>query len=216
MKRDGFTLIEIIIALSLMGIILITIYQAFSGHVKAIEACREVEDRFQIGRTALDILFREIEGAYLGPEGSPCGFIGIMGKTEDGLPQDRLHFLTTSSFTADRGWAEGRIREISYWIMNDPETGESILMRREDTTPDEDCQGGGKEQIVSEGIKGIEFLFVDKDGREVEEWDSRINRRLPVAVRVTILVSGREDEGLELSTWIPIPLSSGLERGMGK
>jgi prepilin-type N-terminal cleavage/methylation domain-containing protein len=216
MKRNGFTLLEILISLSLIGIILTTIYQAFSGHARAIEECRIIEDRFQIGRNVIEIISREIEGAYLDPEAPSCGFICIKGESSEGIAQDKLHFLTTSSFTTDRRWTEGGIREISYWITRDPESDEHILMRREDTTPDQDCQGGGKEDILTDGIKGMKFIIYDSEGREFEEWDSRVNKSLPVAVKVTIIVGRKDEEGISLSTLIPLPLSSGLKRGIAR
>lgn len=216
MNRKGFTLLEILIAFILLAIILVTIYEAFFGHVKAMEATRLVEERYQIGRTALDILTREIEGAYLGMEieaanlGSdkpPLIFLGIDDQSVEGIPRDTIHFVTTSSFTGSNGWTDGGLREITYRVAVDPETEEELIMRREDITVDDDLQTGGSEQILAEGIKGLDFLFIDGEGNESETWDDAETNRLPVAVRITIIIAEEGTDGLSLSSWTSIPLS---------
>lgn len=211
MNRKGFTLLEILISLTLLAIVLTTIYQAFFGHVKAMEATRLVEERYQIGRTSLDILTRELEGAYLGSEESPLIFIGIDDQSVEGIPWDSIHFVTTSSFTGGNGWTDGGLREITYRVAVDPETEETLIIRREDITVDDDLQGGGSEQILAEGIKGLDFLFIDQEGNESETWDNAETNRLPVAVRITVITAEEGTDGLSMSTWTSIPLSVSVD-----
>ncbi len=80
-------------------------------------------------------------------------------------------------------------------------------MRREDITVDDDLQTGGSEQILAEGIKGLDFLFIDGEGNESETWDDAETNRLPVAVKITIIIAEEGTDGLSLSSWTSIPLS---------
>jgi type II secretion system protein J len=201
MNRNGFTLLEILLSLTLLAIILATIYQAFFGHVKTMEATRLVEEQYQIGRTALDMIAREIEGAYLGSKENAYIFLGIDDQSVEGTPTDTLHFVTTSSFTGSNRLEESGLREITYRFTVDEETEEGLIIRREDFTVDEDLQGGGVEQILAEGIKGIDLLFIDEEGKEVEAWDSAETGQLPKAVKITIVIEEEGTEGLSMSTW---------------
>ncbi len=209
MNRNGFTLLEILLSLTLLAIILATIYQAFFSHVKTMEATRLVEEQYQIGRTALDMIAKEIEGAYLGSEEHAYIFIGIDDQSVEGIPTDTLHFVTTSSFTGSNRLEESGLREITYRFTLDQETEEGLLIRREDFTVDEELQEGGMEQILAEGVKGIDLLFIDEEGKEVEAWDSAETKQLPMAVKITIIISEEDTEGLSMSTWTSIPLSLG-------
>lgn len=206
MNRKGFTLLEILISLTLLAIVLATIYQAFFGNVKTMEASRLVEERYQIGRTALDILAKEIEGAYFVSQGSPyIYFLGIDDQSVEGIPRDTLHFVTTSSFTGSHGWPDGGLREVSYRIAIDPETEEAFIMRREDITVDDDKKEGGSEQILAEGIKGLDLLFINEEGNEMETWDYEQSDQLPVAVRITLFIDEEGSDGLSMSIWASIP-----------
>jgi type II secretion system protein J len=216
MSRNGFTLLEILLSLTLLAIILATIYQAFFGHVKTMEATRLIEEHYQIGRTALDIMAREIEGAYLGSEEHTYIFLGIDGQSVEGVPTDTLHFVTTSSFTGSDRLQESGLREITYRFTVDQETEEGLIVRREDQTVDEDLQTGGREQILAERIKGLDLLFIDEEGKEVEAWDSAESKQLPVAVKITIFIDEEGTEGLSMSAWTSIPLSLGKSKQVHK
>jgi len=94
MNRKGFTLLEILISLTLLAVVLAIIYEAFFQNIKTMEASRGVEERYQIGRTALDIIAREIEGAYFVEKGSLyISFLGIDDQSVEGEPRDTLHFV---------------------------------------------------------------------------------------------------------------------------
>ncbi|MDZ4383099.1 MAG: prepilin-type N-terminal cleavage/methylation domain-containing protein [Thermodesulfovibrionia bacterium] len=113
---NGFTLLEVLLSLTLLTIILGAAYSSFFTIQRAIERFTDVSLKYQDARTALDLMQREIEGALLkNPMSSvrdnndKTTFIiedrDIFGKTTS-----RLH-LTAFSFKGSG------INTISYFVQ---------------------------------------------------------------------------------------------------
>jgi prepilin-type N-terminal cleavage/methylation domain-containing protein len=67
-RRSGFTLIEILIAVTIFGIISMAVYSTFRVGLTSYEAGRERMVVTQTGRVALDLLTRDLRSLYyLGP-----------------------------------------------------------------------------------------------------------------------------------------------------
>ena len=62
---NGFTLLEVLLSLTLLTIILGAAYSSFFTIQRAIERFTDVSLKYQDARTALDLMQREIEGALL-------------------------------------------------------------------------------------------------------------------------------------------------------
>ena len=174
----GFTLIEVLISLTLLTVVLGAVYSTFFSVHRAIERFETVSLKYHEVRTSLDIMRREIEGAVLK---NPMADDGAQNKTSFNI-RDRDIFgrnasaldLTAFSF---RG---GKVDTISYFVSEN----EGKLELVKSVTPAIIGRGAYKIGMI-EGIEGfnVEILFNNK---WVGTWDSSDTGKLPDIVRLSI------------------------------
>ena len=203
LKNRGYTLVEVMLAAAIVALIMVIIYGAFAGSLKSMKISREGGDVYRKSRLILNRMAQELSCAHLPFEqeisGIQYAFIGE-DKEVDGVPQDTVHF--TSSALPLRGPSKG-LKEIGYYIALDPETDEPDLLMREDTTPDDHSDEGGRNYLLAEGIWGLDFTYYDDRGREWKRWDSTSTifaGKLPHLVKISIFCKDERGEPFSLAT----------------
>lgn len=177
-SNKGFTLMEVLISLTLLTIVLGTVYSSFFSIHRATERFDSVSLKYHETRIALDIMRREIEGALLK---NPMAKDGAKNKTVFNI-RDRDIFgrkasaldLTAFSF---RG---GKVDTISYFIRENK--GKLELMKS--VIPSIRSRGNYTIGMI-EDIEGfsVEISFNNK---WVGTWASSDTGRLPDVVRLNI------------------------------
>ncbi len=203
----GFTLLEILVAISLLFIVLVTVYQSFHVHVQSIERAIQVQRKNQAARLVLSMIARDLQNAYwplfgedeleeeetesgkpLSPEGQGIIHFLVQPIQEGGRPWDRLLFLTKASgagpFFAQDPW----VHLVEYRLARDEDTGRPVLVRREDLMPQRDSISGGEEWPLSDSVVGFEVVCYGEDGKPVNGWDSRTEEALPLAVLIKLWI----------------------------
>ena len=213
-NKCAFTLIEILIALSILAMMVVTLYAAFYGTVKIIRLGSVSHDTLQYGRLAVETIRRDLMCAFPPLEEKKV-FRGI-NNPEGYHDHDYLDFIAASNMMADPGddRKESDICEVGYFISEDyPEKG--LLVRRFDLTPDRKPFSGGKVEIVAENIVGINFQY--HNGEEwVDSWDPDPDEDdedavkadgFPAMVLVEIMVRDENDLIHTVSTTVMLALS---------
>ncbi len=146
-NTGGYSLVEIMIALAITGIIMGAIYQAFRSQQESYIAQDQVAEMQQNLRAALDIMVREIRMAGFDPKES--GQFGILSANSSSL-----------NFTADIG-------KNSYKGNGKLNPGETLLYQLYDSDGDgindalRRTPGGS---AVANNIYGLEFYYTLDDG----------------------------------------------------
>ncbi len=210
----GFTLVEILVAVTILSIILTIIYGSFAASTKSISTCRERSDIYQIARLSLDRMAEDISCAFL-PEvldlgDIKFGFTGEDGETE-GMPRDVLNFISTSNLQFGKGLKGTGLCEIGYYMETDPETDELLLIRREDDSIDDETDKGGFARELADRIKCLDFKYYDGEGEESEEWYSDDRNSLPRMVKIILTMEDENEQMLDFSTRVYLEMSSGLD-----
>lgn len=60
----GFTLLEVLVAMSLLFVILATVYQSFQVHVQTMQRALQVHRLNQVARVSLSMLARDLQGVF--------------------------------------------------------------------------------------------------------------------------------------------------------
>jgi hypothetical protein len=201
--------VEVMLAGAILALIMAILYSAFAGSLKSMAISKEGGEVYRKARLILNRIAQEISCAYLPAEqdipGITYAFIGE-DREEDGLPQDTLSF--TSTALPLKGPAMG-LKEIGYAITPDPETDEPALLMREDVTPDDRSDEGGRGYLIGVGIWGLDFTFYDARGREWERWDSTSSifaGKLPQLVKISIFFIDERGDTLSLTATAHIPV----------
>jgi prepilin-type N-terminal cleavage/methylation domain-containing protein len=197
----GLTLLEVLISVTITGIIMAALYGAYTSNVEAIQLTRQGSEVYQIARIALDRMSKDLESAILEiPQLSGDSQLGFIGKNQeiDGKSADRLDFTTLTHLPLTGRAIRTDLCEVGYTIREDEETGVFVLYRRDDGSVDDDFTGGGHKNELARGVTRLDIFFQDSEGNEFEDWNSLEGEpvdQLPslIVIKLTIGVQGVQD-----------------------
>ncbi len=191
LTRNGFTLVEILIAVAIVSLILTIIYASYASSIDTMNYTRKKMDAFSMVRLTLSRMNDEITSSFFSEDSEDVMFAGEEGK---------IDFISSSHERIFKDSKEYDLVEIGYFTEPEEEGKNLSLWRREDGTPDDDVLEGGEKENLIEGLEGLEFKYYDGEEWR-DEWDSKEESCLPQAVKVTLKFSEKE-----LSTVAFIPL----------
>jgi general secretion pathway protein J len=200
--RRGFTLMEVMVAVSITAMIGVIVAAAFASGFRAKELVESEADRYRGLRVSMDRMVHEIGAAFVSDRydlrryrdqnDRPTNFIGT---------KDKLLFTSMAHqrLYSDAKESDQMVVEYSVRSSNAPGArGRQDLMRRENPNlyGEDRMDRGGMEDVLLEDVKRVEFSYWDSDKKDwVNEWDTRRQEKktiLPVRVRITLF---RPDEG---------------------
>jgi general secretion pathway protein J len=207
-REAGITLVEAMIALTIMGIVASMVWSAFSQTSRSKARVEEDLDRMHVIQMALERMARELSMAYVSAHRptSPAlltvhtAFIG-----HDHGGRDRVDFTSFSHQRLYRDAHESDQNELSYFIARDPENSrEQVLARREQNRIDDDPTRGGHVEVMVSNVESLDLEYLDPTTKEwVRSWDTtqgtgQVNR-LPSQVRITLRVPHHRDPSRTLT-----------------
>lgn len=200
-RNSGFTLLEVLIAVVLLGILSAALYGSYFGVTRARDrASAGMESRRELGAT-LDLIRREVSSSLYDKTDPRLRFV-VEDRDNFGTPASTLE-LTTLAPPAGQNRSESGIVVVTYKIAEKDK--KRILTRQERDLFSEESNAPAYPQM--EQISS--FLVECYDGSKwLKSWDTSINGARPKGVRVTVLVEeeGKPQEYSMLST----PRVSGL------
>jgi prepilin-type N-terminal cleavage/methylation domain-containing protein len=176
-KKGGFTLIEILISISILSIVLAAIYSTFFLTHKAVTWMDKTVLKIQEARKAIDILRRELDSVYYYSNDKNT-FLKIETQDVYGKQAAQISFTTFSILKPG-------ISKISYYI--EYKDGKLNLFKKIESpyfnknNPHSETQG-------VEIIEGLEAFTVEAlyNGRWVKTWDTEINKGIPDEIRISL------------------------------
>lgn len=199
-RFQGFTLIEVLIATSILSIILT---MAYSILITTLDSRRFIEKRAhteRVGNRLLNFISRDIQGAYMYQvEDHRYFFARKQGKNT------RIDFVSnTDSILLAPGGNHSDLCEVGYFLKKNRD-GTFRIIRREDFFIDADPFAGGTGIKLYDEITNFELRFFD-DGEVSSTWNSIKKKQLPQAVEITLGIK-QEDEVRFFRRTIPILVS---------
>ncbi|MDD5434103.1 MAG: type II secretion system protein GspJ [Nitrospira sp.] len=190
--ENGFTLMEVLIAIAILAIVLSTVYESFVQTRKAIGKTEASIEELRGVRAAFSRIMQDISMAFLVKENDSTFFTGKDDSSE-GYPSDSIDFTSYANRIRNKDAKESDQAEIGYYLKRGNEGG-SVLMKRVKKRIDTNPGYGGDSFEITEDIVGLNFRYLDNDAW-VDSWDSSVNKTIPQAVEITIIVkdsSGNE------------------------
>lgn len=219
-SQSGFTIIEVLLAIAIVAALAAMTWSSISQMYKTRDFMEMRSARYQAVRVTMDRMTQELSASFLAgpefgfedipgeefaPEPAAEGFSPREPKQSGMIARDNaLHFTTFAHQRTVEGERAGNAAEIGYFLRSErDEEGNLVdsLIRREDTTFDDDLTRGGTLQVVLLDVTGLTFQFWDPgevqigtneeiaQGRWVDEWDTSRREfagRLPTRVRITL------------------------------
>jgi len=176
----GFTLLEMILAMVIFGMIAAIVYSAFYFGHRAVASGERAADENQRMRLVEEILGRQIRSAvyYFArhDEEQVAYFLGS---------SDAVSFVTSAP--QSRGGTG--LAVVTYRLAE----GRLVLEERTNFTPDQlykvPADARSERAVLLEGFSSLRFEYLPKeevDAAWTDKWDARDDDSLPAAVRVTI------------------------------
>lgn len=193
-NQRGLTLLEILIAMTILSILLAAIYGTYSSSVEVMQLARYNSQVYQSARIVFDRMIKDLESSIievpLPVKGLQLGMVG-KGHRIDGMPADTIDFTSLAHLSLNRSMPRTDLCEIGYFLRKDETNGGLILFRREDWSVDKDFTEGGRSYELARMITGLDMVFQDRKGKEYEEWNTLEEERaytLPslISIRLTI------------------------------
>jgi general secretion pathway protein J len=197
----GFTLIEVVLALSIFALMGAILYGAFSLSHSAVEKSQASFERNQKLRSFTDLLGSYIRSAYPYRQSAQDTTVFFDGQ------EDQLTFISSLSLAmGGRGMSKIRI------AWEGAEKGEGPIQLEEEVpvrfnaSADHFPGGLRNDVVVQERVKELRFAYLDpksEDEKWEERWDGGEKLALPRAVRL----SYRNREGKEVRWVFPVMIS---------
>lgn len=212
---DGFTLIEILIAILILGVVLSTVYAAYTGTFRMIRVSEDNRDIYGMGRMTMHRMIQDFNN--MSPYRGKFEFYAK--RTEFGnkiFP--RLLFTSTVNLDLGGQKMPAGISTIEYVVEEDQEQKGFVLMRAETIHrgQEADEQKGFKTVgfPLCERVHSLNYKFYDLAGREYEIWDSRATLetqkgRTPViiAVELNLVNPDKQDYPFKFMTKVYLPVN---------
>ncbi|MBW1781907.1 MAG: prepilin-type N-terminal cleavage/methylation domain-containing protein [Deltaproteobacteria bacterium] len=152
--NNGFTLVELLIAMALAMVIIASLATTFVSQRKAYDVQEQILEMTQSARAAMDMMSREIRMAGYNPTGSmqttdptAAGFVGI--------PYSATQLAIIADLNQD-GETDGTV--------TDDDANEEITYTFDSTNKQIDRDTGGGPQPLAENIQSFTFEYYDSNG----------------------------------------------------
>jgi len=225
--RRGFTLVELLVAIVVLSLISVLLYNAFASMKRSREGIERVDDRYREGRLAMTRMVRELQSAYISLH-APLNNSLLVQKTAfigtTGTPADRIDFNSFSNRRMDKNSHVSDQCELSYFGSPNPDvSGVTDLARRISTSLDLEPRKGGRVDVLATDIDLFDLQYLDPlTGNWVETWDTTSTvtgqpARLPVQMRIMLVLNGGSRQGydrgqgtIRLMTKVSLPIDNAL------
>ena len=208
---NGFTLLELLMATTMITLIIVVAYESYIGSLKAARAGGEEIDCYQTGRAVLATIADDLRSAVM-----TRGVFGFGLRGQDG--DDAKYESDTLDLSCTNGprWRpdptdvtsaplppRGDFRRITWHLITPEQAADETpapgirpslgLVRDVRTNLLSQDAGEQTEQAISRSVLSLQIQFYDGTTWQ-EVWDSGASNQMPVAVKVTVMVLPREED----------------------
>ena len=208
--NPGFTLVEVMVTLTIMGLILLMIFGVFHLGVSAWEKGDFLKEKYQKMRISSQMLSRQFKSAvpYMIKTSKAEGdYLAFEGK------QSSLRFVTALPLRSRQ--VEGLVYAVYEFVQGGAEEGR--LMQYEQRVLNKDFMDAKPREelgvILFEGVAEIRFEYYREENPDknwtpgwVTEWSAKEEKELPRAMRMTLVpmkMAKKEQAAFTILTSLP-------------
>ena len=209
--KNGFTLIEILVASAIIVTIVSMVYGSYFATSKSAQACKSSIELSGQGRTVLEQMARQIRCSYIGSDTNSKYPAGSFFLQREKMPENTfsyydggsngpggqiLHFVTTNGNLEELPSVDG-LFEVTYKF--DESSGTLFVSRERFIDAHESVVENRNWRRFATNIKSIELAFSD-GWQWLRTWDFTKKKSLPNAVKISITCDGEDYRQYHYST----------------
>ena len=189
-KEGGFTLIEILIAILILGMVLSTAYVSYTGSFRIIRASESDSEIYNMGRTTMERMMRDL-GAIVPYRGR----YEMKARRNDRGREGFAALSFTAAVNLALGEKDGSpgVSTVEYFMADDRERDGLVLLRADERRREKEGGAGpGQGVVLCDRVHSVDFRFFDAAGRGHETWDSASDadaqqkNRAPTAIDIEL------------------------------
>jgi len=179
----GFTLMEILLAFLILGIVLTTILASFNAVFSTTDTLKNSSRYYDMAKNCLNRMSLDLGALYITqpPLYKPPDFddppdpYRIVGSYNDigGTSFAKIRFASNAHILLNKSVKRG-VAEIVYYVQSQDD-GQQVLRRGDHLYPYPPFEENRGDPVLSEHVKSLAFKYYDAEGSESEEWDSDSN-----------------------------------------
>ncbi len=215
-KNAGFTLLEIMLAMLVLGMVVSMVSLSLSGSIKAIGATSEQGEVYYRAQVAMERISEDLASAVL-PEN--VEFIGSKDESDTGRT-DELSFASMAHLVFDSENGQPGVGIIGYAVRPDKIDEQQLVLLRSDflyRPMEEQAKRGNEVEpfLLCDRLRSVRFSFIDRNGEELEIWDTTVEegeekaeRQLPAAVSCSLefWINRDEETSITFETTVVLPV----------
>ncbi|MDX9834594.1 MAG: type II secretion system protein [Desulfobulbus sp.] len=194
----GFTLLEVLLAMTVLGVVVAMLSLSLGGTLRVVEATEQQEAAHHQAHTALRRLTADVASAVQGGEIPFAGRGGMGGDATSGEAGEVLRFVSLAHLVFNPQVQRPGATVIAYRVQPDADDNRRLKLLRADTValPGIDPEEAQKDEIsflLADNLRAVRLTYLDGQGREYDGWDSEQEaagqnepRPLPAAVRCAL------------------------------
>ena len=203
----GFSLIELLIAMTVSVMLVGAVYAAYLGTSQAWERSRVGSTHYQSARVALETIERYLMGSVAPGAVNGAVFEGESRTFEDAEERhaDRLAFCSTGGRISRRSKTGIDFAEVAFFLNEDPAKPDLLMRKR--MFPMSEPWRASETSELAPGVASLRFRYFD--GMDwVDDW--AMQQSLPLAVEVTLVFLDPEERAnpMKFQKLITIPTAS--------
>jgi general secretion pathway protein J len=179
----GFTLMEILLAFLILGIVVTTILASFNAVFSTTDTLKNSSRYYDMAKNCLYRMTLDLGALYITqpPLYKPPKFddppdpYRIVGSYNEigGTSFAQIRFASNAHIPLNKSVKRG-VAEIVYYVQSQDD-GQQVLRRGDHLYPYPPFEENKGDPVLSEHVKSLAFKYYDSEGSELEEWDSDSN-----------------------------------------
>lgn len=218
----GFTLLEVLLAMSVIGAVLTMLTLSLSGSLRMVDGVEEEAETYSMAQVAMQRISADIAAAFADKQALFTG----SSQLENGYRSDTLQFGSMAHLVFNPQKQRPGPALIAYRLEQDVEDHRQYRLLRvdepllpeieeeEQTASENDAQPEGF--VLAENLRSLQFTYFDRQGQEFDSWQAEVDEDnpnkqsgLPAAVHCVLefWVDPERDTTLIFSTRIVLPVA---------
>ncbi len=193
--KKGFTLLELLIGLSVFAIVAASVYTSLYMGVKVWKQEETLDRTLQEADLTLKVMERALRCAFLNPENKKIEFFGL---------GERVDFFSTSP--------QGDIEKVVFYLRShEGDKAFSLLCSRVKYMQLAD-EEASKEEIINTKILDLKIKYFSKDENLwYESWPEELILPNQVCIEVSFAQAIESSGSFDLVKYINIPMSNSMD-----
>jgi prepilin-type N-terminal cleavage/methylation domain-containing protein len=192
-RKQGFTIVEVLVTILIMGGIMLTITQILNAVRNSRDRIHNMQEAHLAGPAILDRIESDLRALSTYAR-EPAFALRVKNRVIQGLDADSIDFVVSTNSLVIQKQSRRFVRadtcEAGYRLRSNLANDDFLeLWRREDFGVDEEPFDGGKYSFLHERVKGFLIEVFEEDGPEaepLESWGTPEDEKVGLPARIEI------------------------------